>query len=101
MRFIGVLRNAAKTGDEYPNGDRARGEGKRKREGRENGLGYHGIDRRKGEIRPPPPLPEPFSCERVRLELLSRDIFEECISCSLRTNSYYLISLEFLLRRLY
>lgn len=53
MRFIGVLRNAAKTGDEYPNEDRMRGErtGKEKEGG---GSGYRGIDRRKGEIRPPP-----------------------------------------------
>lgn len=33
MRFIGVLRNAAKTGDEYPNGDRVRGERTGKRKG--------------------------------------------------------------------
>ena len=33
MRFIGVLRNAAKTGDEYPNGDRMQGERKRDRKG--------------------------------------------------------------------
>lgn len=33
MRFIGVLRNAAKTGDEYPNGDRVRGEREGERAG--------------------------------------------------------------------
>lgn len=47
MRFIGVLRNAAKTGDEYPHGDR---EGSVRREDGGPPCGNR-IDRRKGEIR--------------------------------------------------
>jgi len=79
MRFIGVLRNAAKTGDEYPNGDRLQRERERER------VGNWSTKRRNSTS----------ESIFVRLELLSCDISKKRISCSLRTNGCYPISLEF------
>lgn len=77
MRFIGVLRNAVKTGDEYPNRDAAHG-GRTGNGGVSGGGGTVAMELIDEKEKFGPPS-WPFSSERIRLGLLSRDISEKCI----------------------
>lgn len=69
----------------------------RERGGGESGLGYRGIDRRKGEIRPPSHFRTSVYASSSYRTISPKNAFR----AAFRTNGYYPISLEFSLYRLY